>query len=304
MAIIKPKSVGPVVTSPDPSHRDTFYDDYGAPHFSATIAILASVIAAFNAALWLGGMLLGFVTLWVVLLYVAHHRSYPSRGGWQKFGAVCYIFAVLVIGVGGGIVIGVQAGYTQVGWTGTILFALGLVLDVMPRLGAFLNLIAAALVAAMVAGLVLMPVPREAGAWGNEARDTWNIEANVTDENGDPVSGAFVFCGSVMKWEANDPTVLAAGYPNATDESGHATFLFHEDSRMKVAACAAYLPPGEGSAGMAAQAGIGGTIIPGADIPVDVRLDSRRPFTVQCGEGNREEERHACYRQRLATARE
>ncbi len=224
-----------------------------APHFIFSAIIGWSLLYVFQANIWLGWFVVAYLAICLVLVAVARRHPRSWRSGPQKFGAVCFIAPMFIVGGLSGLALSSWKAYEILGWIAAGLLAIGVVLDLLDRLSALMQLLAGMFVAAVAAAAIIVPAPPQAGAVDN----SWKAVVTVTDENGEPLPGARVLCASVMVWETADPTRAGHGYSNGTDEVGRAEFSFTDDPRLKAAACRAEKDATGTDPGYAPQHGFG-----------------------------------------------
>jgi hypothetical protein len=199
----------------------------------------------------------------------------------EKFGNFCFCGALVCVMAAPIFVLSNHAGYMLAGWFATGLFAAGFLLDVIKRITPFLRLFGLAFAGAMAAALVVLPAPTMAMPEG-ESETSWSVDLSaVDDETGEPVRRAVANCAAVMAWNRS-PEIFRAGRGQITGEDGRAQFPFRDDTRLKAAACIAFLPATTEAQGYAPQTAINASILPGQTLPIEIRLKERTLVGSNC----------------------
>jgi len=226
-----------VQTVPDKPNPFDFSDG-GFFSFVMSIGVIVAFFVTVLPSLWVGGAL---ILYWIISIsvivgaYDEHSEHQPDIGIALIVGSICLSFLA-----GIPVYIFHWVSFELAGWIVTGLFVGGLVFGVFSRLKAFLAFLAVLCTAAMVTSLVLLPVPSASIAEDDTSRSTF-VDLLVVDEFDNPRPNARAQCELRMIWNANDAPKVTTSISSGTGvtEDGRASFVFHEDPRMKVAVCSA-----------------------------------------------------------------
>ena len=233
-------------TSP---HSQQPYQDpnAGAGAFLAVAAVVGSIIAF--VSLFSYAIIAGIVAL----IYIATattigarlHIKFPDQLKLPKALLALSIFCAIWAGV---VVFHLHwITFDVAAWVVTGLYVAGLALGALAALEIIWRVIATLLAAAMVAAIVILPVPA-GGEDASKESNRWSVAVVVTDSENQPLSGALAHCAVLMSWQwelAMDVTTA-----RMTNEAGKTEpWRFTEDRRLKIVTCNALKQENEGNAG-------------------------------------------------------
>jgi hypothetical protein len=136
--------------------------------------------------------------------------------------------------------------FTPAAWILNALFAAAL-LSVWSTINALLKALAALFAFALFTATVVLPRP-PGGDGPLDTAEEWSIDVEVKDDHGEPLQGALVLCGAVMRWKyvlEPDEALI-----RETDRNGRVpTWEFKEDPRFKIVICNASKNANDGNAG-------------------------------------------------------
>jgi hypothetical protein len=127
------------------------------------------------------------------------------------------------------------AGFAAIEWINFALYSSAIVFGAIRELNIFLRLCAMIFGAALMAAAIIAPTPGGDEGPGNSNQD-WDISVTAVDQaDNKPLTGAAVFCATVMRWQ--NTFKFDQAQAKFTDENGAAEWSFHEDPRLKIAFC-------------------------------------------------------------------
>jgi hypothetical protein len=202
-----------------------------------------SVGAVFAASPVVGSLVIIVVAFVVALSVVVVHRR-----GWKSFPFALLALSAVWACLGGFIVFDNHwLAFTPAAWVFNVLYLAALASGAWSALNRWLKVAAAVFAVSLVAATVVLPRP-PGGEGPFDTAKEWSIDIDVMDEHSEPIEGALVLCGSVMRWarELRLPETLA----RQSDREGRIpTWEFKEDPRLKVVLCNAWKNANDGNAG-------------------------------------------------------
>jgi hypothetical protein len=190
----------------------------------------------------------GSLVILVVAVVVALSVVVVRRRGWKSLPFALLALGTAWAGLGGFIVFDHHwLAFTPAAWVLNVLFLAALASGAWSALDRWLKVAAAVFAISVVAATVVLPRP-PGGEGPFDTAEEWSIDIDVMDEQSEPIEGALVLCGSVMRWarELRLPETLA----RQSDRDGRIpTWEFNEDPRLKVVLCNAWKNANDGNAG-------------------------------------------------------
>ena len=205
------------------------------------------VWSLFEVSLALAIGVIGFVAVCGFLFYeIVKHGDMaddlgPFEQAQQVLGAILLLLAILGVLLLYPLAIGNHiVPFAIAGWTITGLFYASLVAGAWIAASALGRILAMIAGAAAVAALLVLPAPAMS-ADPTDKESEWRITLSVVDHHANPLHNAVAQCTAAMVWEGEGPVQFRHSLLQLTDDGGIATFTFHEDPRLKVAVCTAFM---------------------------------------------------------------
>jgi hypothetical protein len=232
------------------SHRNVGRDPTegagGALLFAGALGLLvlfaSSAAAVFAASIIAGAAVILVIALTAIIAAVVYRKQQRVTVSLVLLG-----LSALWAALGGIIVFKTHSlAFAPAAWVLNVLFAAAL-LSVWSTINTWLKALAALFAFALFTATVFLPRP-PGGDGPLDTAEEWSIDVEVKDDHGEPLQGALVLCGTVMRWK------YALGLDEAlireTDRHGRVpTWKFIEDPRFKIVICNASKTANDGNAG-------------------------------------------------------
>lgn len=238
------------MTNIDPRNRGSRNPSDGGVEFLGLIGALGVLgwLASSVAAVFAASTVTGYLALAAIVVITAMSIVVYRAHGWKSLPAALLTIGALWAALGGVVVFDHHwLAFTPATAFLNVLFIAALAAGAWAAFKKWQKALAALFAASLLTATVAFPRP----AGGDGPLDTdkeWTIAVDVKDNDGQPLEGALVLCGGVMRWA--NALHLSETMARPTDPQGQVEkWKFQEDPRLKIVLCNVWKNADDANAG-------------------------------------------------------